>query len=87
MSGGSNLDSVDMVVLGAGAQSGAAAEAGPATDAGAAAADEVSVEAPAAESDNDDGADDVPAPKFRKLICSEPPPAVKVRAAAAAGWV
>ena len=81
ISGGSNLDCVDMVVLpgGGAATSGAAAVA---ADAGADADEALAAEAPAAASDNesvDDDADDVPAPKFRKLICSEPPPAVRVR--------
>lgn len=43
----------------------------------------------AAESDNEaEGPDDVPAPKFRKLSCSEPPPSVRVRdgAAVVGGW-
>ena len=83
VSGGSNLDSADMVELPAvagplcGSDSDAAdqeagtEEAAPAGLMAAAAAD-------AAQSDNEDGADDVPAPKFRKLICSEPPPAVRV---------
>jgi hypothetical protein len=81
ISGGSNLDCVDMVILpGAGTSGAAAAAADAGADAGEALA------APAALSDNesvDDGADDVPAPKFRKLICSEPPPAVRV----SGGWL
>lgn len=78
ISGGSNLDCVDMVVLPGG---GAGTSGAPAADTGADAAEALAAQAPAAESDNesvDDGADDVPAPKFRKLICSEPPPAVRV---------
>lgn len=74
ISGGSNLDSVDMVVL---PEAAAGSSGVPTADDGAP-ADDASVEAPAAESDNDDGVDDVPRPKFRKLICSEPPPAVRV---------
>ncbi|KAI7846238.1 hypothetical protein COHA_000306 [Chlorella ohadii] len=77
ISGGSNLDCVDMVVLPGG---GAGTSGAPAADTGADAAEALAAQAPAAESDNesvDDGADDVPAPKFRKLICSEPPPAVR----------
>lgn len=78
ISGGSNLDCVDMVVLPGG---GAGSCGAPAADAGADAVEALAAEAAAAASDNesvDDGADDVPAPKFRKLICSEPPPAVRV---------
>lgn len=80
ISGGSNLDCVDMVVLPGGGAGSCGAPAADA-DAGADAVEALAAEAHAAASDNesvDDGADDVPAPKFRKLICSEPPPAVRV---------
>lgn len=82
MSGGSSADNVMLEVAASGELVEAEA-AGPRADA-AGAADAVP---DAAESDNesvgnddrdDDRAVDVPAPKFRKLSCSEPPPSVRV---------
>ena len=75
MSGGSCTDFVEL-----------AAVVSSSPLAAAAGEEAVAAVAPTAESDNESVdnscADDVPAPKFRKLVASEPPPSVRVSAAA-----